>query len=289
MAAIGLLCIFVGSRDYIRRNYFEVFYISHVFGILLFIGAGLTHQYAVIVFLVPSIFLYFSDRIIRALRTWKSPTRIIDVTTPHQQDITQIVFKKDGRYAKTPPGQFVFVSLNDGTRLSRFVNFFNWHPFTLSEIYVRDVKEEQSITHDNDKEIATTTGHRNSDIDFEIGQRTYAVKKAYGPLQASVHIKSLGNMTHRLHRQAINEPQHLKMKIDGPYGSAATTLEMNQVVAFFEAGIGITPSLTMFRDLVDKCAQDPLKVHTTHIYFIWATASMGEETKVEHVFFSSPH
>ncbi|KAI8583375.1 hypothetical protein K450DRAFT_268469 [Umbelopsis ramanniana AG] len=270
MATIGLLCIFLGSRDYIRRRYFEVFYISHVFGILLFIGAGFTHQYAVIIFVAPSVFLYFSDRIIRAVRTWTSPTKIIDVSAFSQKDITQIVFAKDGLYTKAHPGQFVFVSLNDGTRLSRFVNFFNWHPFTLSEVFYRNVSEVL----DHDKETATTTSHHYNDIDSEIGKRTSVVKKEDGPLKASVHIKSLGNMTRRLHCQASNEPQRLKMRIDGPYGSTATALEMNQVVTFFEAGIGITPSLTMFRDLVEKCAHDPLMVHTTHIYFIWVTASI---------------
>ncbi|KAI9287760.1 hypothetical protein BC943DRAFT_358265 [Umbelopsis sp. AD052] len=270
MAAIGLLCIFLGSREFIRRRYFEVFYISHVFGILLFIGAGFSHQYAVIVFVAPSVFFYFCDRIIRALRTWTSPTRIIDVAVPNQKDITQIVFTKDGHYTKAHPGQFVFVSLNDGTRLSRFVNFFNWHPFTLSEVFSRNVSE----VHNHDKETTTTSVHRYSDLDSEIGKRAVVAKKEDGPLQASVHIKGLGNMTRRLHSQASNEPQRLKMRIDGPYGSTATALEMNQVVTFFEAGIGITPSLTMFRDLVDKCAQDPLMVHTTHIYFIWVTASI---------------
>lgn len=283
MAAIALVCIFIGSREYIRRNFFEVFYISHIFGILLFIAAGFTHQYAVIIFLAPSVFLYFSDRIIRAVRTWASPTRIVDVTLPNQQDITQIVFAKDGHYAKPHPGQFVFVSLNNGTRISRFVNFFNWHPFTLSELSVHDVKEEQSSTHGNsthgnDMEIMSATKERNSDVESNLGKgRPKAVKKVHGPLQASVHIKGLGNMTHRIHRQAINEPQRLRMKVDGPYGSTATALEMNQVVTFFEAGIGITPSLSMFRDLVDKCVRDPLMVHTTHIYFIWVTNSMGKQ------------
>ena len=279
MAAIGLLCIFIGSREYIRRNFFEVFYISHIFGILLFIGAGFVHQYAVIVFLAPSVFLYFSDRIIRAVRTWASPTRIVDVTLPNQQNITQIVFAKDGHYTKSHPGQFVFVSLNNGTRISRFVNFFNWHPFTLSELFVHGVKEEQSSTHGNDMEIMTATKERNSDVESNLGNghRPKAVGKVYGPFQASVHIKGLGNMTHRIQRLANNEPQRLRMKVDGPYGSTATALEMNQVVTFFEAGIGITPSLTMFRDLVDKCAHDPLMVHTTHIYFIWVTNSMGKQ------------
>lgn len=278
MAAIGLVCIFIGSREYIRRNHFEVFYISHIFGILLFISAGFTHQYAVIIFLAPSFFLYFSDRIIRAVRTWASPTRIVDVTVPNQQDITQIVFSKEGHHAKPHPGQFVFVSLDNGTRISRFVNFFNWHPFTLSELVVHDDKEEQSNTHGSDMETMAATNDRNSDVESNRGKGRYkAVEKVRGPLQASVHIKGLGNMTHRIHRQATNEPQCLRLKVDGPYGPTATALEMNQVVAFFEAGIGITPSLTMFRDLVDKCAHDPLMVHTTHIYFIWVTNSMGKQ------------
>jgi predicted ferric reductase len=256
-----------------------VFYISHIFGILIFIGAGFTHQYAVIVFLAPSVLLYFSDRIIRAVRTWSSPTRIIDVTVPNQQDITKIVFAKDGHYAKAPPGQFVFVSLSNGTGISRLVNFFNWHPFTLSESLVHDVKEEQSSTHGNDMEIMAATKDRSSDVESNLGKgrRPKAVEKVRGPLQAAVHIKGLGNMTRRIHRQSITEPQRLRMKVDGPYGPKATALEMNQVVTFFEAGIGITPSLTMFRDLVDKCVHDPLMVHTTHIYFIWVTNSIGKQ------------
>ncbi|KAM3579761.1 hypothetical protein VKS41_007845 [Umbelopsis sp. WA50703] len=62
--------------------------------------------------------------------------------------------------------------------------------------------------------------------------------------------------------------------VDGPYGSSTLALERHNVVVFFEAGIGITPSLTMLRDLAEKCNTDPLSVQTTAIYFIWVTANM---------------
>jgi hypothetical protein len=80
-------------------------------------------------------------------------------------------------------------------------------------------------------------------------------------------------MTRWLHATASK--QQLNVKVDGPYGSKALALEVNEVVTFFEAGIGITPSLTMFRDLAEKCITEPLLVQTSSIYFIWVTPSIG--------------
>jgi NAD(P)H-flavin reductase len=220
------------------------------------------------------VLLHFSDRIIRAVRIRVSPPQSVEIKVPNKQEITQIVFTQDGN-RKPQPGQFVFVSINDGTIFSRFANFFNWHPFTISEVFDRDVRKPESATIANDKDVSATLGSPSTEHDYEEARNIAVTENVEGPFYASVHIKGVGSETRRLNRQANNEPQCLKVKVDGPYGSSAMALEMNQVVTFFEAGIGITPSLTMFRDLAEKCVRDPLMVHTTHIYFIWAIPNIG--------------
>jgi hypothetical protein len=267
------MIMFLGSREFVRRRFFEVFYISHIFGILLFIGAGFAHQYGVIIFISPPFFLYVCDRIIRAVRTRISPTQSVEVTVPDQH-ITRVEFTKDGPATKAYPGQFVFISINDGTFMSRFVNFFNWHPFTISEILDHKATSTDNIATEHGLQPVDSQSPNNSIIDLEKARRVDINKKgANGLLHASLYIKDIGNMTRWLHATASK--QQLNVKVDGPYGSKALALEVNEVVTFFEAGIGITPSLTMFRDLAEKCITEPLLVQTSSIYFIWVTPSIG--------------
>jgi ferredoxin-NADP reductase len=269
-AFIGLLIVFLSSMEVIRRNSFPVFYISHITGVVLFIGAGFAHQYAVIVFISPPLLFYIIDRVTRTIRSWGVKTHSVEVTLPNQQDVTKIVFTKGHSPRKVHPGQFVFLSVNDGTLASKLGNFFDWHPFTISEVLSSGPTESAG-----DQKVEPSEGTSNVDLENSLAKRVTQPHRTE-PLRASVHMKQLGRFTNRIHSQVMKNDKTLHVHVDGPYGSSTLALERHNVVVFFEAGIGITPSLTMLRDLAEKCNTDPLSVQTTAIYFIWVTANMSK-------------
>lgn len=269
-AFIGLLIVFMSSMEVIRRHSFPLFYISHITGVFLFIGAGFAHQYSVIVLISPPLFFYIIDRVTRSIRSWGVKTQTVKVTLPNQQDITKVVFTKGDIPQQAHPGQFVFLSVNDGTFASKFGNFFDWHPFTISEVLSN--KRSECI---EQKEVDVVGETRNMDLEKSIASRA-AQQVNKEPLRASIYMKQQGRFTNRIHSQAMNSEYTLHVNVDGPYGSSTLALERHNVVVFIEAGIGITPSLTMLRDLAEKCSTDPLSVQTTHIYFVWVTTNMSK-------------
>ncbi|KAG2181400.1 hypothetical protein INT43_008983 [Umbelopsis isabellina] len=268
-AFIGLLIVFMSSMEVIRRNSFPLFYLSHITGVLLFIGAGFAHQYSVIVLISPPLFFYFIDRVTRSIRSWGVKTQTVAVTVANQQDITKVVFTKGDVPHKVHPGQFVFLSVNDGTFASKFGNFFDWHPFTISEVL--SSKQSECV-----EQKQVDTAERTRSMDLERSVSIPVEQQANNePLRASIYMKQQGRFTNKIHSQVMKSEKMLHVNVDGPYGSSNLALERHDVVAFFEAGIGITPSLTMLRDLAEKCTTDPLSVQTTHIYFVWVTTNMN--------------
>lgn len=281
MSFLSLFIVFIGSREFIRRRFFQLFYMSHVFGVLLFLCVSAAHQYGIIVFLSPAALFYFCDKVIRAVRTHFEPATAVQVDAK-PGGITRVAFTKGGPATRPYPGQFVFVSVNNGTIWSRTVNFFNWHPYTISEVLsnhpIHSDSPSKGIVPSSSALVKNVQEVESQDLE-KANNAHLEEKVDHGPLRASLYIKDIGRMTHLLHSRAMEDTQRLNVNVDGPYGSSTSALELNEVVVFFEAGIGITPSLTMFRDLAEQCIRTPLLVQTATIHFIWATPSIGTKRK----------
>jgi hypothetical protein len=93
MATMGYLILYVTSLGYIRRNYFEVFYYSHIVGIVVSIAASMWHEVGIMFYFTPALFLYFVDRFMRSYSSWFQETKLIQLEAAGN-NITRVVFEK---------------------------------------------------------------------------------------------------------------------------------------------------------------------------------------------------
>ncbi|CAG8451343.1 7997_t:CDS:2 [Scutellospora calospora] len=86
----------------------------------------------------------------------------------------------------------------------------------------------------------------------------------------SIHMKIQGSFTRRLYAksQEGGYDMGLKMKVDGPYGKPSLNFAQYRTVVLVSGGIGITPMISILRDLVDR-QTSKMPITTQSIYFIW--------------------
>ncbi|CAG8743274.1 604_t:CDS:2, partial [Dentiscutata erythropus] len=86
----------------------------------------------------------------------------------------------------------------------------------------------------------------------------------------SIHMKIQGGFTRRLYAQSqegmYNMPS--KLKIDGPYGKPSLDFLNYRTVVLVAGGIGITPMISILRDIVDRQVAN-MPIMTQSIYFLW--------------------
>ncbi|CDS13363.1 hypothetical protein LRAMOSA05541 [Lichtheimia ramosa] len=90
-------------------------------------------------------------------------------------------------------------------------------------------------------------------------------------LNASFHIKSLGDGTQRLMQAAKNDDS-LHLRVDGPYGPRLPYMDYH-TVALFAVGIGITPALTILKDCVQQMTR---RSFVRKVYLIWSVTTADE-------------
>ncbi|CAG8706056.1 5333_t:CDS:2 [Ambispora leptoticha] len=89
-----------------------------------------------------------------------------------------------------------------------------------------------------------------------------------GSDQATFHLKCAGGFTKSLYERAQNLNVSLKLKVDGPYGKTSIDFMEYQTVLLVGGGIGITPIISLLRDLVDRQITG-FPLVTQSIYFVW--------------------
>jgi len=93
-----------------------------------------------------------------------------------------------------------------------------------------------------------------------------------GPHYASIHMKVQGGFSRQLYVRSQEGPQSmqfpLKMKVDGPYGKTSLDFMQYNTVVLVSGGIGITPMISILRDLVDRQVTS-MPIVTQAIYFLW--------------------
>jgi predicted ferric reductase len=119
MAWIALCIIAITSISFIRRRWFEVFYYSHALFFVFVVGA-LIHATKGPEFLLPGLFLWVIDRVIRFVNNFRSVT--VKSVTQYPGDVTK--FKIEG-LKTSHAGQITFMQIPG-------VSFLNWHPFTIA-------------------------------------------------------------------------------------------------------------------------------------------------------------
>ncbi|CEP08820.1 hypothetical protein [Parasitella parasitica] len=178
IAMWGFLIMFASSLEYIRRNYFEVFYYCHVIFLIVAIIFSCWHETTCFAFFIPAVILWFADRVVRTYQSWcNRPTMVrvdqVAAQTASQDGILRVLYEHN-MLKHFRPGQYVFASfVINGKKLWEYAN---WHPFTISEVFHKQTKS-----------------------------------------MASFHIKALGTKTRDLLKTATANDK-LKVYIDGPYG-----------------------------------------------------------------------
>jgi len=93
-----------------------------------------------------------------------------------------------------------------------------------------------------------------------------------GPHYASAHMKIQGGFSRQLYVRSQEGAQYvqvpLKLRVDGPYGKPSIDFMQHSTVVLVSGGIGITPMISILRDLVDRQVAN-MPIITQSIYFLW--------------------
>ncbi|KAG2183748.1 hypothetical protein INT43_006759 [Umbelopsis isabellina] len=299
IATLGYLILYVTSLGYIRRNYFEVFYYSHIVGIVVSIAASMWHEVGIMFYFTPALFLYFVDRFMRSYNSWFQETKLVQLEAAGNT-ITRVVFEKAQARSTYRPGQYVFVafsgSVNGFGSLKKWFKWANWHPMTISETYHYNHTDDQPILEkqlstemledEKKKEGSITSSSSSTAVHCElneIGQRHVPRTENEKALLGSLHIKTLGNYTERLCELASTRSEQIKLRVDGPFG-APLDLADQQVFVAVSTGVGITPSLAFVKDLVDRRSLGLATVETHTIHFVWSVTNEDCSRKAKSAF-----
>jgi ferredoxin-NADP reductase len=290
IATLGYLILYVTSLGYIRRNYFEIFYYSHIFGIVVAVAASMWHEVGIILYFTPPLFIWVGDRFLRSYNSWFQESRLIEIDGS-ADTITRVVFEKEKARSSYRPGQYVFVAFSGGAngygRFKRLFTWANWHPMTISETYhwtvqaKEDILENQAVEDvmmEEKKDFSTISSSSSTTVKYEysgVGQRQVPAPRDDHSLVGSLHIKTLGNYTKRLRDIANKGDQPIKMRVDGPFGTPLDIADQEVFVAV-STGVGVTPSLSFVKDLVDRRSQGLGTVETHTVYFVWSVANEGK-------------
>ncbi|RCH83366.1 hypothetical protein CU098_006803, partial [Rhizopus stolonifer] len=290
ISMLGFLLMFVTSFEYMRRNHFEIFYWSHIIGLIVAIIFACWHEHTCFAFFIPAIILWAVDRVIRSYQSWCVKTasvRVDQVVSPSnsQEGIVRVLFESNVMKAFRP-GQYVFVSMAKSK--FKLWKYANWHPYTISEVFrvssAADGGIEERVIGKNEAAVIDEKekNHKNgsgslTDIDSisdtsSLRRRTTALPGSDAKTIASFHIKGLGKKTVGLLDSAATH-EKLTVKVDGVYGPQLQYQDY-QVVSLFAAGIGVTPALVIMKDIIEKRANGVKTVAVENVYLTWAIRSV---------------
>ncbi|KAI9476386.1 MAG: hypothetical protein EXX96DRAFT_540913 [Benjaminiella poitrasii] len=298
ISMLGFLIMFATSIEYIRRNYFEVFYYCHVIFLMVAIVFACIHEHTCLAFFIPAVILWFVDRVLRSYQSWVNKPSYVHVEpcVPKAENksggIVRVLFENKAlRYFK--PGQYVFASIVMNGR--KVWEYANWHPFTISEIFrvnstdrLDGEIEERVIAHhmknENSEKIDCDSSSQPSTLETgqtaDLRRRTNALFSAHHEQKdvktmATIHIKALGSNTRRLLEAASDTNPNLKVYVDGPFGPQHEYQDY-PVLTLYATGIGVTPAMAFIKDAIDRRSHGVRTVATEAIYLTWAIPNINE-------------
>ena len=261
VSTIGYFILYFTAFDIIRRNYFRIFYYSHIIGFIIGTGGAMWHEWSCIYFFYPTCILWVLDRILRSYKSWYEPCELISVEQYNEKIVHAKVAYRPLTDGSFRPGQYVFVAYLNGKKgwKNWFERHAEWYPMTISDIFVMNKGDSVSTVSSSSTLSSQTVEHKRG---------------------ASIHIKALGDGTRQL-MEHVRDGRKVQLRLDGPYGPRLRYLDY-EVVALFALGIGITPALTVLKDCVEKPMQ---KSCVRRVYLIWSSTNAGTVYNTHLLFF----
>uniref|UniRef100_A0A8B9C2P0 NADPH oxidase 1 n=1 Tax=Anser brachyrhynchus TaxID=132585 RepID=A0A8B9C2P0_9AVES len=245
---LALILMVTSSTEFIRRNYFEVFWYTHHLFIIYFAGlvihgiAGLVrgqteasmeevHPRRCAEYLVhnhkecrheccknPE----FSSIPAEVGRQWGG-TGAVGGVVMHPARVLELQMQKKG--FRMEVGQYIFVNCPA-------ISLLEWHPFTLTS-----APEEDFF---------------------------------------SIHIRAAGDWTERIiDTFQQQKPEMPRIEVDGPFGTASEDVFQYEVAMLVGAGIGVTPFASILKSIWYKFQQADQTLKTKKIYFYWLCRDTG--------------
>uniref|UniRef100_U3IFZ3 FAD-binding FR-type domain-containing protein n=1 Tax=Anas platyrhynchos platyrhynchos TaxID=8840 RepID=U3IFZ3_ANAPP len=255
---LALILMVTSSTEFIRRNYFEVFWYTHHLFFIYFVGlvihgiAGLVrgqtedsmeevHPRHCAEYLVekheecrhvccknPE----FSSIPAEVGQRWDGVGAVgapAPFSTPlvgvimHPAKVLELQMQKKG--FRMEVGQYIFVNCPA-------ISLLEWHPFTLTS-----APEEDFF---------------------------------------SIHIRAAGDWTERIiDTFQQQKPEMPRIEVDGPFGTASEDVFQYEVAMLVGAGIGVTPFASILKSIWYKFQQADQTLKTKKIYFYWLCRDTG--------------
>ncbi|GLI65959.1 hypothetical protein VaNZ11_009641 [Volvox africanus] len=235
--------LWVTSIPYIRRRFFNLFYASHIGGTVVFMLFAFMHRKDIAPWVMPGIFLYLLDVVLRTLQQAFNSTSITASASvgpeapaaaflsPHGNILTLTI--QCDKSLSWSGLDIVFLNVPE-------ISWWQWHPFTLATSSVAGGPETKMV----------------------------------------LHIKTYNHWTQRLVARLATNTDSLKLYVSGPYHGAHRKWITNFDRHIFVAGgIGVTPVLGMLQDLIARrramAANSDLKP-AGRVSLIWLSRSRDE-------------
>jgi hypothetical protein len=284
----ALVLLTLTSLPLIRRTSFQTFYYTH-FLFLLFILFGALHRVAFAWFAAMGCALYTFDRILRFARS-RTNVELLDVKALHSDagGCTKLVVKLgSGKPREWEAGQYAFISF------PKLGNFLDYYPMSVSS--APDLVGASSHAHLLPWNPTATYLYPNGQspegtvVSFHVKasggftQELYAAASSLDSFASSP--SSLGSPEDLLADSAASSLRNLtSLHVDGFHGHPRVNFTSFRTVVLIGGGIGITPMLSMARDLGNRMglALSPspetatLAFETRTVYLLWYTRSTDE-------------
>uniref|UniRef100_A0A663MLX8 NADPH oxidase 1 n=1 Tax=Athene cunicularia TaxID=194338 RepID=A0A663MLX8_ATHCN len=248
---LALILMVTSSTEFIRRNYFEVFWYTHHLFLIYFAGlvihgiAGLVrgqteesmekvHPHRCAQYLTqkeedcshdcckhPEFGSIPAEVGQRRDGGVLSPVPAPQVVM-HPARVLELQMQKKGFCMEV--GQYIFVNCPA-------ISLLEWHPFTLTS-----APEEDFF---------------------------------------SIHIRAAGDWTERLIDTFQQNPEMPRIEVDGPFGTASEDVFQYEVAMLVGAGIGVTPFASILKSIWYKFQQADQTLKTKKIYFYWLCRDTG--------------
>ncbi|KAJ8523513.1 hypothetical protein ONZ45_g36 [Pleurotus djamor] len=239
----------------IRNAVFEVFLVSHIVLVMIFIICGYFHagEQGFGAYFWPGLVVWASDRVLRLLRIVWNNWRRTDSTssTANVQLLAEDTIRLTVRMrTKWTPGQHAYIIMPTISKLPTEA-----HPFTIASIPM------------------TTQGSNDNEAVFLIRGR--------------------GGFTRRLKKHAMEaSSEPVPVYVDGPYGCPPNLHEYSTCI-LIAGGSGISYTLGLFLDLIHN--HTSVKSSVQRVVFVWAVRDGGNVFRViflecpsSHFLFSPP-
>ncbi|XP_031231841.1 NADPH oxidase 1 [Mastomys coucha] len=246
IATVALVLMVTSAMEFIRRNYFELFWYTHHLFVIYIVCLGIhglgTRERIIASqclfsiqcwrhiklacfeswkWILAPIAFYIFERILRFYRSQQKV--VITKVVMHPSHVLELQMRKRGFSMEV--GQYIFVNCPS-------ISFLEWHPFTLTS-----APEEEFF---------------------------------------SIHIRAAGDWTENLIRTF--EQQHSPMpriEVDGPFGTVSEDVFQYEVAVLVGAGIGVTPFASILKSIWYKFQRADNKLKTQKIYFYWICRETG--------------